>query len=777
MAKNTKSKKSKNKGQWSSYWLDDSYTSLDLSDRGANTGEALRLASVKRAIANFVRIVTGKSMPVYYNSGKDSYTEGTAVIISADTKKKNFDSVVGLALHEASHILLTSFDFLKNFKDSHTNMIPMDILRKARARNFTNEQIFELFKLIMNILEDRWIDSYMYRTVPGYRPYYEAMYDIYFRDKQIDYAMQQGEYKLPDGSTQDLREPTVDNYLFYILNLTNPWFDTRALPDLDLIYGIIDLDNINRIDARKDVGYNYANNRVAGFELDKMPLIFQLTCRIVEIILNNSDPLKKQPKQQQQQAPNCQGDPSKEDNLDLPRAGQQSSGGGTGKGQLVEVEVSETGDGDESQAGDGDESQAGDGDESQAGDDAGDESQAGDDAGDEKGSGPNKNDEKKDEKKSDSGDKGDIRKSKLADKKPSKSGKINDKKLKKAVDRQKDFVDGKVKKKKVSKSMQQQVKALEQSGASLVSVPYADTGSTRKTQVLVLRELTAAIMETGRFPFTSSHWTARAATKASLKNLIKNPLSEQAVCEGLKAGSILANRLAIRNQNQLTKYNRRNRGNLDKRRLSALGHDDESVFFRLKLTEFKPVHLHMTLDASGSMSGQPWRKALMVAVALAVAADKIENLELTVSMRAGVGNYACIAIIYDSRKDTVAKIKQLFQYLHTTGVTPEGLTYAAIMNELLGEKADDKYFINLSDGMPWYEGYSGAPAWSHTREQVNRLKGEGIKVLSYFITDGHYGDHRAREGFTKMYGKDASFIDVQKIPSLVTTLNKLFLQR
>ena len=117
--------------------------------------------------------------------------------------------------------------------------------------------------------------------------------------------------------------------------------------------------------------------------------------------------------------------------------------------------------------------------------------------------------------------------------------------------------------------------------------------------------------------------------------------------------------------------------------------------------------------------------------------------------------------------------------LPSVSPTPEGLTFAAIMNELLEVKSEDRYFINMSDGMPYYGGYSGEPAFRHTRDQVNLMKSEGIKVLSYFIvaTDGYYTDSSARTGFTKMYGKDASFINVQKLPSLVSTLNKLFLQK
>ena len=104
----------------SSWWLGDSLfdnnnvdilTGLEVKDK---TQDLIKLAGYRRAIANFVNIVTGKNVPVYF-SGSDSYTDGKAVNISASLKDKDFDAAVGLALHEGSHIKLTDFDTLKNF--------------------------------------------------------------------------------------------------------------------------------------------------------------------------------------------------------------------------------------------------------------------------------------------------------------------------------------------------------------------------------------------------------------------------------------------------------------------------------------------------------------------------------------------------------------------------------------------------------------------------------------------------------------------------------------
>ena len=96
----------------SSFWLDDDFTTSGYSifdDEKPKGVDLLKLAGYRRAIANFVSIVTGESIPVQF-SGRDSYTDGKTVNISAKLNDNEFDSAVGLALHEGSHIKLTDFD-------------------------------------------------------------------------------------------------------------------------------------------------------------------------------------------------------------------------------------------------------------------------------------------------------------------------------------------------------------------------------------------------------------------------------------------------------------------------------------------------------------------------------------------------------------------------------------------------------------------------------------------------------------------------------------------
>ena len=104
--------------QNSSFWFDDSNDIDILTGEKIQLGkDYIKLAATKRAIANFVQIVTGKNIPVKFNKKGDSYTDGKTVTISANLKTKDFDPAVGIALHEGSHILITDFDTLKKVDD------------------------------------------------------------------------------------------------------------------------------------------------------------------------------------------------------------------------------------------------------------------------------------------------------------------------------------------------------------------------------------------------------------------------------------------------------------------------------------------------------------------------------------------------------------------------------------------------------------------------------------------------------------------------------------
>ena len=97
----------------------------------------------------------------------------------------------------------------------------------------------------------------------------------------------------------------------------------------------------------------------------------------------------------------------------------------------------------------------------------------------------------------------------------------------------------------------------------------------------------------------------------------------------------------------------------------------------------------------------------------------------------------------------------------------------------------DVYFVNISDGQPYFctKGasgfdYSGDSAVQHTKRQVDALRKKGIRVASYYVEEenGWYRETTQRM-FKRMYGQDAQFINVGNVHEIAKTMNRKFLQK
>ena len=224
--------------KYSDFWFDNRKTTLvdDVlsidDDKPVKKGKDLiGLAGHKRAISNFVRIVSGQNIPVKFPSRGDSYTDGKSVTIGANINEKNFDYVVGLALHEGSHIVHSDFNAF------------------GEVRNMTHIRKFELdhakmefFRGIINYIEDRRIDSIVFRSSPGYKGYYHSLYNKYFNSKKVANGL----------SSEMYREIDLESYMFRIINFTNEATDFGALPRLLDIYKLINMKNIKRLKSTDD---------------------------------------------------------------------------------------------------------------------------------------------------------------------------------------------------------------------------------------------------------------------------------------------------------------------------------------------------------------------------------------------------------------------------------------------------------------------------------------------------------------------------------------------
>ena len=248
------------KNNYSSFWLDngwDNNTSIFDEDLPTKKGvDLIALSSYRRAISNFVSIVTGKTdIKVTFETSGDSYTDGKEVTISSKLDDKLFDSSVGLALHEGSHIKLSDFDFLKNLMAN----IPKEYFNRATEKGFNDYEICDHIKGLLNYVEDRRIDYFVFSNSPGYKGYYHSMYDKYFYANVVDKALKTDEYTSLNW----------DSYIFRIINLTNKNTNLNALSGLREIHSLVFKNNggVKNIKSTEDA--------------------FKIALNIYDIILNN----------------------------------------------------------------------------------------------------------------------------------------------------------------------------------------------------------------------------------------------------------------------------------------------------------------------------------------------------------------------------------------------------------------------------------------------------------------------------------------------------------
>jgi hypothetical protein len=680
-----------NSSFWMGDWDDDIYDS-NQSKLELKSDTLYKLASYKRAIGNFVSIVTGEQIPVRFQSNGDSYTDGKSVTISSKLDNlKEFDVAVGLALHEGSHIKLSDFELLRDIRYEIPKLIQSDI--KDKAYSLGIDYVYTI-KTILNYVEDRRIDQYIFSSAPGYRDYYRAMYDKYFNDSIVDKGLNSEEYT----------DETLDSYMFRLINLHSEHSHLSVLKNLRKIYEVIDLANISRLKSSKDA--------------------FYIACSVFELIIEALDESKS--------------------------------------------EENESGESSQSENSESTESQSGEGSQS----DKSEENSESNESNSDGQSDENDENENSDGLGMDMGGMGNSKKSNQSSEPTKPTEILTDKQkeqLRKKIKTQENFINGEVAKKKLTKSDLQTIKVMDESKTEMQVV--GDSVIKGGVQCIVVRNLTQSLMENDQFPYT-------------YMNTYSNGLydyNSKYVSEGIRMGTILGKKLQTRAESRETVFNRQRNGRLDKRMVSSLGFGNEQVFYTREVDKYKKANLHISIDASGSMSGNKWNKTITTVVALAKAVDMIPNLEIQISLRStSTNDLPYIVIAYDSRVDKFTKVKSVFPYLTPSGITPEGLTFEAIQKEMVPQSTEmDSYFLNFSDGEPYYStvgmSYYGDGAARHTYNQVKRMKMNGIDVLSYFIDSSGYGN--SSDIFKQSYGDSASFVDVSNVSSVIKTMNSLFMKK
>jgi len=676
---------------YSSFWLDngwDNNTSIFDDEEKKKGVDLIALAAYRRAISNFVSIVTGESdIKVTFNSSGDSYTDGKTVTISSNLDDKLFDSTVGLALHEGSHIKLSDFKFLKNLE----NNIPTEYYKRAEAFGFDSYDVIGKVKNLLNYVEDRRIDYFVFTNSPGYKGYYHSMYDKYFHSKIVDKALGTDEHTSLDW----------DSYIFRIINLTNVNSDLDALPGLREIHSLI-FSSVKNLKSTKEA--------------------FNIAVEIFDVILNNLQPVK------------TQDSPNTSQSQDGASGDESVDGGGNG--------------GSGESGNDGEDSNTVTDEQLSQAIESGNVGQGG----------------------------GDGKKVTLSDRQK--------KQLENAIKKQEKFMSGDITKKKLTKSNKAAIDAVESAGMNYVDVAGAtDSWSGKKvpTKVLMVKKFTKALAESNTISMISN----------PQYNSYSGKENKEAIDKGLVMGTMLGKKLQVRGESRETKWSRLDSGRIDKRLVAELGFGNSRVFQTSFVESYSDAHLHISVDASGSMGGDKWTNTQSAVAAIAKACSMINNVDCVISYRStqraagsshrSNNDYPLMLIAYDSRVDKISKVKNLFPLLRASGTTPEGLCFEAIMKELEPASKDkESYFLNFSDGMPMFSNkevnYYHDNAIDHTNKMVKEIRSRGVKVLSYFINSG-YMEKSSVSSFTKMYGKDAQFVDVTSVLPIAKTMNKKFLEK
>ena len=664
---------------------------LGLDTNVSKGKDLVALAGYKRAISNFVNIVTEDNIPVVFNSNDQSYTDGKKVVIGANIDDKKFDVAVGLALHEGSHIKLSDFNLLRHLETS----IPQELYELAEKINVDKYTVISTVKSILNYVEDRRIDSFIFRTSPGYKNYYHAMYDKYFYSKNVDKGLLSSEYRTEE----------IDSYMFRIINLHNKNRQLTALKGLKEIYETIDLGRIQR-------GLMRDTNEA-----------FNVACDVMSLVLLNIDPIV------------VKDDSQSQDSDSDSQNGDSQEGNGSGDSKTISDEELQ-------------------------------------DMLDSDSVAPSEN---------------------LSNDDGSDSVELSDRQ-KKMLDnhfkKQEKFLDGDVQKTKLNKKESKDIQSIEESGATYENVGSSvpknrwDSSSVGKgTKCLVVRKLTQSLIDSDQFSCASS-WNQRSYGNYERYDFVE---------EGLRLGSMLGRKLQVRGEESQLKFSRQDSGKIDKRLIAELGFGNSNVFSHTLTERFNKAYLHLSVDASGSMNGKKWNKAMTSAVAMIKACDMAGNIDVVMTIRTthsgsrgyrtGGSDVPMIMVCYDSRVDKLQKVKSLFSALQVSGTTPEGLCFEAIEKDLIpGNSNQDSYFINFSDGQPYYGNsdiqYSGDRAEAHTKKMCDGMRAKGISVLSYFITDYDVTDDDYDvKAFKKMYGKDAEFIKPTNMMAVAKTMNKKFLSK
>jgi nitric oxide reductase activation protein len=203
----------------------------------------------------------------------------------------------------------------------------------------------------------------------------------------------------------------------------------------------------------------------------------------------------------------------------------------------------------------------------------------------------------------------------------------------------------------------------------------------------------------------------------------------------------------------------RNRGT-HIRKLNRIATDQKIFSEKISMREHKPMQVIILVDFSGSMRSTVDGKARGTSVsrleaACSAAAGAAKGLAESRCEVAVYGHTACLdeasnVVVWkfkgfnDSLDSMMYRINQTSTLLTRENKDGYAIQY---VGRKFTSRTRKKLLIVISDGSPLAPHYHGAAANEHTQQQVDKLRKQGIEVLSISISDD------ARYVNDRIYGK------------------------
>lgn len=262
-----------------------------------------------------------------------------------------------------------------------------------------------------------------------------------------------------------------------------------------------------------------------------------------------------------------------------------------------------------------------------------------------------------------------------------------------------------------AEELEKLVEVLEEKGllnsVKIENISYAEEGSSDKEVQIFMHPAEEA-------PFEPSIYnTANTISKTISKNL-----------------SFLDSRF-----NRSSEVFELNSGILDEDEIYSISFN-KNVFFEEEPSPGYNLDFGILIDESGSMGGERIEQAKTAALALALALNNNQHINLFIyGHTADLSNEPVSMYCYIDSVQRINDLQKLFS-IQSRSCNADGFAIAKMGEILKKGKARKKVLVVVSDGQPSARNYGGQSGIKHTAEMVKNLEKAGMFVIQISIGDG-----------------------------------------